>query len=102
MPDEKFMGLPKRLELAVGAPVLLLHNLAVEHGLVNGAQGVIRDICYNVDSHPTHERRERRMPCAIIVDFHKYTGPGFIADAPQHLGSPHAPYTRRWRWRRDF
>ena len=93
MADEKFMGLPKRLELAVGAPVLLLHNLAVEHGLVNGSQGIVRDIIYEADHNPNHARVACRMPSSIIVDFPKYTGPAFLDDAPS-TWVPLMPRTR--------
>ena len=51
VPDEEFSGLSKCLELAVGAPVLLTHNLAVKHGLVNGSQGEVVDIVYGNGHH---------------------------------------------------
>ena len=39
MRDQLFNALLRRLELVVGALVLPLHNMAVEHGLMNGHQG---------------------------------------------------------------
>ena len=75
--DNSFMGLPKRLELCVGAPVLLLHNLAVEHGLMNGSQGKVVEIQYAEGAHPNHERLQLRMPSVIVVDFPGFTGPAF-------------------------
>ena len=46
--ETDFRGLSARLELAVGAPVLLLHNLAVEHGLINGSQGKVVEIVFTL------------------------------------------------------
>ena len=51
--EAEFRGLAARLELAVGAPVLLLHNLAVEHGLINGSQGKIVEIFFSPATTPT-------------------------------------------------
>ena len=42
--DAVFNGLAKRLELAEEARVLVIHNLKVEHGLMNGTQGVVKAI----------------------------------------------------------
>ena len=44
--DSSFRGLPASLELAVEARVILIMNLAVELGLMNGSQGVINAIIY--------------------------------------------------------
>ena len=80
MKDELFNALPRRLELAVGAPVLLLHNLAVEHGLMNGSQGTVMDIVFAAGDHPNHDLVANRMPIAIIVNFPGYCGPLFFAE----------------------
>jgi hypothetical protein len=58
--DEEFNGLVAELELAEGARVLLTHNLAVEHGLMNGTQGLVRQIVYPPDCGPTSEVPARR------------------------------------------
>lgn len=42
--DEEAMGLANRLPLAVGARVMLTHNICVGAGLVNGSQGVIQQV----------------------------------------------------------
>ena len=44
--DAKFMGLSKKLEFAIGAIIILILNLAVDSGLMNGSQGTIVDIIY--------------------------------------------------------
>lgn len=93
--DEAFSGLSKRLELAIGAPVLLTHNLAVEHGLVNGSQGQVVDIvCCNGD-HPNHDTRARRMPTAVVVDFPEYKRPAFFTGDGESTWVPLFPSTRK-------
>ena len=42
MRDELFNALPRRLESAIGAPVLLLHDLAVVYGLMMAARAQSR------------------------------------------------------------
>ncbi len=73
-------ALPKRLEVATGAPALLMHNLAVEHGWMNGSQGVVVDAPYADGCHPNRDHVTSRMPMAIVVDFPAYTGPPFFAE----------------------
>ena len=58
------------LLIAVGAPVLLTHNLSVEMGLVNGSQGVVKDILYL-------NTKNKIVDC-ILVDFPSYIGPKVI------------------------
>jgi hypothetical protein len=79
-PDE-FNGLMPELELCEGARVLLTHNLAVEHGLMNGTQGVVQQIVFAPGGGPDAERPELRMPEAVVVDFPGYAGPRFYDDA---------------------
>ena len=80
MSKKLFNALPPRLELAVGALVILLHNLAVELGLMNGSQGIVVDIVYAQGDHPNHDCVANRMPCAVVVDFPGYSGPAFFSD----------------------
>ena len=77
---ELFNALPRRLELAVGAPVLLLHNLAVEHGFMNGSLGTVVDIVYAAGDHPNHDRVANCMPGAVVVHFPGYSGPPFFPE----------------------
>ena len=80
LPEDRFNGLTSVLEVAEGARVILIHNLAVEYGLMNGTQGIIKEIVYAPGSNPNHVERARRMPTAIVVDFPKYEGPIFFND----------------------
>ena len=69
------------LELCEGARVLLTHNLAVEHGLMNDTQGVLQQIVFVPGGGPDAERVELRMPEAVVVDFPGFAGPRFYDDA---------------------
>ena len=79
MAVEEFNGLTHELELAEGARVILTHNLSVEHGLMNGRQGVVRQIVYPCGAGPTDQDMSRRMPAAVVVEFPGYDGPAFFA-----------------------
>ena len=76
--DDLFGGLLRKLELAVGAPVILTHNLAVEYGLINGSQGAVIAIIYLPGNHPNHDSVQKRMPMCVLVNFNDYTGPAFL------------------------
>lgn len=73
----RFHGLSNRLEFCKVANILINSNLAVEHGLVNGTQGHVKDIVFAHGHNPNHEVPTRRMPEIIVVDCPKYTGPSF-------------------------
>ena len=80
--ESRFNGLAAQVELCEGARVILIHNLAVEFGLMNGTQGVVKQIVFAKGSHPRHEDPRWRMPEAVVVDFPKYAGPTFF-DEPE-------------------
>ena len=40
--EEQFGGLASTLELSEGARVIITNNLAVDHGLMNGTQGIVK------------------------------------------------------------
>eukprot|EP00899_Mesostigma_viride_P028654 jgi/Mesvir1/8974/Mv25463-RA.1 len=64
-------GLETEICLAEGATVMLRSNLWLDHGLVNGAVGVVKAIVYNPGTKPPD------VPAAVLVHFPGYTGPGF-------------------------
>ena len=75
--SQYFNGLEHEVECAVGARILLIHNLAVAHGLMNGTQGIVQHVLFPTSQGPTHPERGQRMPEVIIVDFPQYIGPSF-------------------------
>ena len=62
-------GLEPIINLCVSARVMLSANLWVEMGLVNGAMGIVKAICYQNDELPPH------LPVVVTVKFDGYTGP---------------------------
>lgn len=75
-------GLEPIICLAVGARVMLSSNLWVNMGLVNGAMGTIKAICYHNGAAPPD------LPVAVTVQFDTYSGPtlpdGTVPIAPLH------------------
>ena len=61
-------GLEPVISLAHGARVMLNSNLWVEAGLVNGAMGTVKAICYRNGGPPD-------LPIAVMVTFDCYSGP---------------------------
>ena len=76
--DIHFRGLCPTMEICEGARIILIHNLSVEHGLLNGTQGAVRMIIYDTVQGPSNPNEAMRMPRAIVVDFPKYVGPPFF------------------------
>ena len=67
-PDDA-SGLQPIICLAVGARVMLSSNLWVDMGLVNGAMGTIKAICYRSGEGPP------ALPVAVTVQLDTYSGP---------------------------
>ena len=89
------MGLPQHFECALGAAVLLILNLAVQSGLINGSQGTIAAIGFHKGHHPNHDNLACRMPCVIVVHFPDYVGPAFFTDPDKAKWVPITPITRK-------
>ncbi|HIB22772.1 MAG TPA: hypothetical protein EYO32_14995, partial [Rhodospirillales bacterium] len=89
--DERhFNDLPANLEVCYDARVILIANLAVEHGLMNGTQGKIKGIVYGPGCHPNHPDPLCCLPKYLIIDFPQYAGPCFWPDIDTH------PERRTW------
>ena len=71
MKEERFNGLAAQVELVEEARVILIHNLAVEYGLMNGTQGVVKQMVFEPEHHPAHANPRMRMLNTIVVDFPK-------------------------------
>lgn len=61
-------GLEPVIHLAHDARVMLISNLWVESGLVNGSMGTVQAICYPTGGPPS-------LPTAVMVRFDSYSGP---------------------------
>ena len=93
--EETFEGLAATLELSEHARVILTHNLCVQHGLMNGTQGVVRQIVYPAGTQgPNDTDPTRRMPQAIVVEFPQYVGPVFYSDPQRRTWVPILPRSR--------
>ena len=94
MDDADFSGLAANLELAEGARVILIANLAVEQGLMNGTIGDIVAIVFADGCHPNHENPSMRLPEMVVVDFPEYAGPAFYDQASRRTWVPIRVQTR--------
>lgn len=83
------IGLEPVIFMTHGARVMLIANLWVDVGLVNGAMGTVVAICYRTDQAPPN------LPIAVTVHFDSYTGPT-LSDGKVPL--PHAPHLVCIRW----
>jgi hypothetical protein len=63
----------------VGARVMLLRNLSVRHGLVNGSIGLLRSICFAAGAKPPS------MPDCVFVEFDDYRGPALLDAAGRRV-----------------
>ena len=83
-PADDAGGLEAVICLARSARVMLTSNLWVDVGLVNGAMGTIRAICYRSGGPPN-------LPISVMVHFDNYSGPTL------HDGTvPITPLRRTW------
>lgn len=62
-------GLEAIIAICIGARVMLVHNLWVQCGLVNGSVGTVRGIVYKDGIRPPS------LPLTVLVEFDKYQGP---------------------------
>jgi ATP-dependent DNA helicase PIF1 len=77
-------GLEPVLYLAHNARVMLISNLWVEAGLVNGAIGTVKAICYS-------SGEPAALPTAVMITFDSYSGPT-LSDGTV----PIVPLRRTW------
>lgn len=73
--DSKTEHLPGYLPLVPGMPVILTHNIAIELGLINGTNGIFRQLVYQVESlststlsdeFPIDTQYVHRPTCALV------------------------------------
>ena len=66
--DKECGGLPRRLKMALGAEVMLRHNIKCGDGLVNGAQGVI--VGFKWGGKQNTQPSRGALPKIVYVKFH--------------------------------
>jgi hypothetical protein len=82
--EENFYGLTNTVNISINSKVTLTSNLWISKGLVNGANGIIRDIIY-----PETENYRNQLPTALLIEFDYYIGPRFFSnDDPRHNWIP--------------
>lgn len=77
--DSKTEHLPGYLPLVPGMPVMLTQNIAIELGLINGTNGIFRQLVYQADSLTTNNLAEEfpvdalyvHQPTYALVEIHK-------------------------------
>ena len=82
--DDECAGLPAQLLLAKGAHVMLRRNIDTADGLVNGAQGVVKDIIFSADN---------TMPDTVLVKFKNDVGKGNSINVENECLVPIRPLT---------
>ncbi|KJK78206.1 hypothetical protein H634G_06379 [Metarhizium anisopliae BRIP 53293] len=88
-PDDKAGNLAKQVPVCIGARLMLTCNLWQQVGLCNGARGTVYDIGWAPGADPV-----RDQPCAIMMEFDKYTGPAFLTTADGRKIVPILPVDR--------
>ena len=78
-------GLEPVISLALGTRIMLNSNLWVEAGLVNGAMGTVKAICYQSEAPPN-------LPIAVMVKFDYYYSGSTLHDN----SVPIIPLRRTW------
>jgi ATP-dependent exoDNAse (exonuclease V) alpha subunit len=58
---------------------MLLRNISVQHGLVNGALGIVRAICYSRNG------AQPLLPDCVFVEFDGYSGPSLAGSGGEQL-----------------
>lgn len=87
------LKLERLVKLSIGAPVMLLGNLATELGLVNGSIGTVYDILYNVHANEGTINPQATLTQAcnahpmlaipiVLVQFPSYKGESFLPYVP--------------------
>ena len=82
--------LSPRPYLCVGAKVMLLWNVNISLGLVNGSTRVINEFVIDADINATN------MPNSIIIEFNDYSGPPYFSRNGQEKWVPICPEIANW------
>lgn len=69
--EDRYRGLENIINLAINAKITLTTNIWISKGLVNGANGVIKDVIFD---------SKNLAPIALLINFENYTGPKLFND----------------------
>ena len=83
--EDAFSSLQNSIYISIDSRITLTNNIWTNYGLVNGANGIVRDIIY--DDNET-------LPHTVFIEFDNYSGPYFFpADDLRHKWIPINPLT---------
>jgi ATP-dependent DNA helicase PIF1 len=82
--------LSPKMYLCIDAKIMLLWNINISVGLVNGSTGIVKEFIYE-DNHVAPN-----LPTYIIIHFDDYTGPPFFTGEGQEKWVPVEPETFKW------
>ena len=93
---ENFSGLKSTIHITIGARVMVTSNIWVEAGLINGAQGTVKDIVFDTQDN------EDPFPEYVMVSLDQYNGPSLFDDDNKSNWVPFFPMTRQHQFRRSI
>jgi hypothetical protein len=82
--------LSSTLYLAIDAKIMLLWNVNLSAGLVNGSTGVIKDFIY------AEGKKAPDLPTYIVIEFDDYFGPKYFSKPGQEKWVPIEPEIAKW------
>ena len=88
--SEQFSGLKSTIHLTPAARVMLVSNLWIEAGLINGALGTVKDIVFD-----EKEQGQDALPKYVMVEFDSYSGPQLFDDIEKRNWVPIKPISRQ-------
>ena len=88
--DDIARKLKSKLYLCIGAKVMLLWNVNISLGLVNGSTGIIKEFIFDENIYAPS------LPNCVIIDFLDYSGPAFFSGIGQEKWVPIYPETAKW------
>ena len=81
--EDNFNSLKNFFFLCLNSRITITNNIWIKYGLVNGANGTVRDILYDAGD---------SLPYAILIEFDHYSGPKFFEkNDPRHNWIPINP-----------
>ena len=82
--------LSSTLYLAINAKIMLLWNVNLSSGLVNGSTGTIKDFIF------VEGQKAPELPANIVIEFDDYINPKYFTTPGQEKWVPIEPETAKW------